>query len=254
MTEKKIETLFNEAILVGNLLEKNLQQFEQSNHTVNKVYANIDQLTQTIKQISLYDHKIKHKEAQKFSLEIREQVDRYYTALQEINLDTTAIEKLIEEYNTTVMEQSNRLEESAQTISNTLQENGHAIISAAGILKRSKIGMMWSITMFGIGVVTGALFLSAYPIANISKSFYTELKNHDIAINALKRQYEKNNKTLEFLRKYNITIDHDITDDSWAKKSFQFTPMLLFPKNRVIRTDEINGYSRIILKKTTRNK
>jgi hypothetical protein len=249
MTEKKIEILFNEAIVVGSLLEKNLQQFKKSNQAVNRVYANIDQLTQTIMQISLYDQKIKHEEAQKFSHEIREQVNRYYAALQEINLDTTAIEELIEEYNTTVIEQINRLEESAHTISKTLQKNGDAIIAAAGMIKRSKIGMMWSITMFGIGVVTGALFLSAYPIAEVTKTFNSELKERDVAIQELKEQYEANNKTLEFLRKHNITIHPSVTDDSWEKRSFQFAPMVLFSKNKVIRTDEINGYRRIIFKK-----
>ena len=201
MTEKKIEILFNEALVIGNLLEKNLQQFEKSNQAVNRVFANIDQLTQTIKQISLYDQKIKHEEAQKFSCEIREQVNKYYAALQEINLDTTSIEKLIEEYNTTVMRQVNRLEDSAQTISKTLHKNGDAIIAAAGTLKKSKVGIMWSITMFGIGMVTGALFLSAYPIVEASKIFYSELKDRDVSIQALKEQYEMNNKTLEFLRR-----------------------------------------------------
>lgn len=249
MTEKKIETLFNEAVIVGDLLEKNLQQFDKSHQAVNRVYANIDQLAQTIKEISLYDHEIKHEEAQRFSREIREQVNRYYTALQEINLDTTAIETLIEEYNATVVEQINRLQESAHTISKTLHKNGDAVIAAAGILKKSKIGMMWSITMFGIGVVTGAIFLSAYPIAQASKTFYFELKERDVSIQALKEQYETNNKTLEFLRKNNIKIKDGITDDSWEKRSMQFAPMVLFPKNRVIRTDEINGYRRIIFKK-----
>lgn len=249
MTEKKIEILFNEALVIGNLHEKNLQQFEKSIQAVTEVYANIDKLVQTIKQISLYDQKIKQEEAQKFSREIREQVSKYYAALQEINLDTTSIEKLIEEYNTTVMKQINRLEDSAQTISKTLHKNGDAIIAAAGTLKKSKVGIMWSITIFGIGVVTGALFLSAYPIAEASKTFYSELKDRDVSIQALKEQYETNNKTLEFLRKNNITIKDGITDDSWEKRSMQFAPMVLFPKNRVIRTDEINGYRRIIFKK-----
>lgn len=249
MTEKKIEILFNEAVVVGNLLEKNLQQFDKSHQAVNKVYANIDQLTQTIKQISLYDQKIKHEEAQKFSHEIREQVDRYYTALQDISLDTSDIEKLIEEYNTTIMKQINRLEESAQAISKTLHKNGDAIIAAAGMFRRSKIGMMWSITMFGVGVVTGALFLSAYPIAEVTKTFYSEIKERDVSIQALKEQYETNNKTLEFLRKYNITVQHNITDDSWDKRSLQFAPMVLFPRDITIRTDEINGYLRVIFKK-----
>ncbi len=249
MTEKKIETLFNEAVVIGDLLEKNLQQFEKSRHSVNMVYANIEKLAQTIEQISLYSQNMKQKEAQKFSREIREQVDSYYTALQEINLDTTTVEKLIETYNTTVMAQIDRLEESAHTIAETLEENGDAIIAAAGMLKRSKIGLMWSITMFGVGVVTGALFLSAYPIAEVTKTFYSEIKERDVSIQTLKEQYETNNKTLEFLRKYNITVQHNITDDSWDKRSLQFAPMVLFPRDITIRTDEINGYLRVIFKK-----
>jgi len=250
MTEKKIETLFNEAIIVGNLLDKNLQEFNKSHQDVNKVYANIDQLTQTIKQIALYDQKIKQEEAQRFTREIRKQVDRYYTALQEINLDTTAIEKLIDTYNNVILKQTKRLEESAQTISATLHKNGDAIIAAARMLKRSKIGVMWSITMFVFGVVIGGLFLSAYPIAEASKTFYSELKERDVSIEALKVQYETNSKAHEFLRKHNIKIEYGETDDSWDKKSLRFAPILLFPKNRVIKTDEINGYLRIIFKKT----
>lgn len=250
MTEKKIETLFNEAVVIGDLLEKNLQEFEKSHQAVNRVYANIEQLAKAIEQISLYSHKIKKEEAKRFSHEIKGQVDSYYAALQEINLDTTTIEKLIEEYNTTVMKQIDRFEESAHNISETLQENGDAIIAAAGLLKRSKIGMMWSLTMFGIGVMTGALFLSAYPIAEASKTFYSELKERDASVQTLKEQYETNSKTLEFMRKYDITIHHSITDDSWDKRSFQFAPMVLFSKDRIIRTDEIDRYTRIIFKKT----
>lgn len=129
MTEKKIEILFNEAIVVGDLLERNLQEFDKNHQSIKEVYANMDQLTQIIKQISLYDQKIKHEEAQKFSREIKEQVDRYYAALQEVNLDTTAIENMIETYNATILKQINRLEESAQTISQTLHKNGDAIIA-----------------------------------------------------------------------------------------------------------------------------
>jgi len=254
MTEKKIETLFNEAIIVGDLLEKNLQQFEKSHHSVNKVYANIEKLAQTIEEISLYSENMKQKEAQRFSHEIREQVDSYYTALQEINLDTTTVENLIETYNTTVMKQIDKLEESAHTISETLQENGDAIIAAAAILKRSKIGIMWNLTMFSTGVVTGALFLSAYPIAEASKTFYSKLKEHDASIQILKEQYETNNATLTFLREYDITIRHNITDDSWDKRSLQFAPMVLFSKDRVIRTDKIDRYTRIIFKKTKGDK
>jgi len=250
MREKKIETLFNEAIIVGDLLEKNLQEFEKSHHSVNKVYANIEKLVQTIKQISLYSQDMKQREAQKFSREIREQVDTYYTALQEINLDTTAIEELIEAYNTTVMAQIDRLEESAHIITETLEENGDAIIAAAGMLKRSKIGMMWSMTLFGTGAVVGALFLSAYPIAEASKIFYSKLKERDESVQILKEQYETNDNTLEFLRKYDITIHHNITDDSWKKRSFRFAPMIFLPKDRVIHTDEIDRYTRIIFKKT----
>ncbi len=254
MTEKKIETLFNEAIIVGDLLEKNLQQFEKSHYSVNKVYANIEKLAQTIEEISLYSENIKQKEAQRFSHEIREQVDSYYTALQEINLDTTTVEKLIGTYNTTVMAQIDRLEESTHSISETLEENGDAIISAASMLKRSKIGMMWSLTMFGIGAVVGALFLSAYPIAEASKTFYSELKEHDALIQTLKEQYETNSETLKFMRKHDITIHHSITDDSWDKRSFQFAPIVLFSKDRVIRTDKINQYTRIIFKKIEKYK
>jgi len=254
MTEKKIETLFNEAVTVGDLLEKNLQQFEKSHHSVNKVYANIEKLAQTIEQISLYSQDIKQKEAQRFSREIREQIDSYYTALQEINLDTTSIEKLIATYNTTVMVQINRLEESAHSISETLEENGHAMIAAAGMLTKSKIGMMWNMTMFGTGVVTGTLFLSAYPIAEASKIFYSELKKRDASIQTLKEQYETNNQTLEFLRKYNITIRHNRTDNSWSKRSLRFAPMVLFLKDKVIQTDEIDRYTRIIFKKSKGDK
>lgn len=254
MTEKKIETLFNEAVVISDLLEKNLQQFEKSHHSVNKVYANIEKLAQSIEQISLYSQNMKQKEAQRFSREIREQVDSYYTALQEINLDTTSVENLIKTYNTTVMVQIDRLEESAHNISETIQENGDAIIAAAGMLKRSKIGMMWSMMMFVTGVMAGALFLSAYPIAEASKTFYSELKERDALIQTMKEQYETNDQTLEFLRKYDITIRNGITDDSWDKRSLRFAPMVLFPKDRVIRTDEIDRYTRIIFKKTTGEK
>ena len=254
MTEKKIETLFNEAVIVGDLLEKNLQEFKKSHHSVNKVYANIKKLAQTIEEISLSSENMKQKEAQRFSHEIREQVDSYYTALQEINLDTTTVEKLIETYNTTVIAQIDRLEESAHTITETLEENGDAIISAAGLLKRSKIGMIWSLTMFGTGVVAGALFLSAYPIAEASKTFYSKLKERDESIQTLKEQYETNDKTLTFLRKYNITIRHNITDKSWDKRSLRFAPMVLFSRNKVIQTDTIDRYTRIIFKKETGDK
>jgi len=249
MTEKKIETLFNEAIIVGDLLEKNLQQFDKSHRAVNVVYANIEHLSQTIEKISLYSQKTKQEEAQRFSHEIRKQVDSYYKALQEISLDTTSVEKLIKTYNTTAMVQIERLEKSAQSISETLKKNGHTIIAAAGMIKRSKIGMMWSVTMFGIGAVVGALFLSTYPIVETSKIFYYELKERDASIQTMKEQYETNSKTLKFLRKYNITISHSVTDDSWDKRSFQFVPMILFSKNRVMQTDEIDRYTRIIFKK-----
>jgi hypothetical protein len=249
MTEKKIETLFNEAVIVGNLLDKNLQQFETTHHTANRVYANIEKLAQTIKQISLYGQEMKQKEAQRFANEIREQVDRYYTALQEVNLDTTAIEKLIDTHDNAVLKQISRLEESAKNISETIHKNGDAIIAAAGILKRSKIGVMWSVVMFGAGSIMGALFLSAYPIAEATKIFYAELKERDVSVQALKEQYETNNNTLEFLRKNNISIKNGITDDSWDNALFRVAPMLLLPKNRVIVTDEINEYTRIIFKK-----
>lgn len=107
--------------------------------------------------------------------------------------------------------------------------------------------------MFGTGVIAGALFLSAYPIAQAAKTFHAQIKKQDEAIQELKEQYETNNKILEFLRKNNITIDYGITDDSWEKRSMQFAPMVLLPKNSVIRTDEINGYRRIIFKKTEIN-
>jgi len=254
MTEQKIEALFNEAVIVGDLLQKNLQEFEKSHHSVNKVYENIEKFSQTIEEISLYSENMKQKEAQKFSHEIKKQIDSYYTALQKINLDTTSVEKLIETYNTTVMAQIDKLEESAHIITESLEENGNALIAAAGMLKRSKIGIMWSLTMFSVGVVIGALFLSVYPIAEASKTFYSKLKEHDASIQILKEQYETNSKTLEFLRKHNITIRHNITDDSWDKRSLQFAPIVLFSKKQVTLTDEINGYTRIIFKKQKEKK
>jgi len=249
MTEKKIETLFNEAIIVGDLLEKNLQQFDKSHHSINHVYADIKKLTQTIEQISLYSQEIKEKEAQRFSDEIKIQVDRYHLALQEINLDTSAIETLIETYNTTVIKQIDTLEKSAHHISKTLKENGPAIIASAGILKRSKIGTMWSMTMFGIGTIVGALFLSAYPIAAVAKTFRHEIKINDEKLNLLKEQYETNDSTLAFLRKHDMTIRYNTTDDSWTKKDFRFSPMILLDQKQVLKVDEINGYTRIIFSK-----
>jgi len=56
MTEKKIETLFHEAVIIGDQLASNLKEFEKSNRSVNKIYENMEQLTQKIEHISLYSH------------------------------------------------------------------------------------------------------------------------------------------------------------------------------------------------------
>ncbi|MCF6243881.1 MAG: hypothetical protein L3J43_02460 [Sulfurovum sp.] len=249
MTEKKIEVLFNESIVIGNLLEKNLHDFDKSQHAINAVYANVDALTQTIEHLSLYSEQIKQDESKRFADEIKEQVNRYHRALQDVNLDTSSIEEMIETYDTTVKAQIVKLEESAHIISKTIDAKGDAIIAAASILKRSKIGTMWSLTMFGTGLVAGALFLSAYPIAQISKTFYLDLKERDASIQTIKEQYKTNAETLAFLEKYGITIKHNITDDSWTQRSLRFAPMVLFSKDRVILTDEIKQYTRIIFNK-----
>ncbi len=99
----------------------------------------------------------------------------------------------------------------------------------------------------------GALFLSAYPIAQAAKTFHAKLKKQDESIQELKEQYETNSKANEFLRKHNIKIEYGKTDDSWEQQSLRFAPILLFPKNKVIRTDEINGYHRIIFEKQETN-
>jgi len=253
MTEKKIEALFNDAIIIGELLEKNLQNFDKSHHGINAVYANMDTLSQTIEEISLYNKEIKKKEYKKFAEEIKEQVDRYHAALKEVNLDTSTIEEMIETYDSTVKTQITKLEESAQVISKTIEETGDAIIAAAGILKRSKIGMMWSLTLFGVGAVVGALFLSAYPIAQVSKAFYLELKEKDAAIKTTKDRYVTNTKTLDFLETHGITLHHNTTDDSWNRSSYRFAPIVFFSKSSVLQTDETNQYTRIIFKKQGEN-
>ncbi len=249
MTEKKIESLFNEAIVIGDKLEQNLNRFDKSNDEIKRIYGHLSQLNHVIQQISMYGEENKQKEAQRFAQQIKEQVDKYYSVLQEVDLDTTVIEELITDYNQTIQKQANKLEENASVISETLQTHGEAIVAAAQTIKRGKRSVFGSIMLFTSGTVLGALFLAAYPIAAAAKYFHDELLIRDSKIQQLKEQYETNNKTLRFLRKYNITIRNGRTDDSWHREGLSYHPMILFDKKRVKRMDEINGYSRIIFSK-----
>jgi len=250
MTDKKIEALFHDAIIVSEQLERNLQQFDKNSKHVNKVYKDLDHIVHTIEHLTLINGESKKVEAKKFAQTIKDQIDRYHTALQEVNLDTTEVESLIERYNDTILTQTSKLEESAITIAETLEKNGEAIISAAQTFKKGQKSFAWSFTLFFSGVVIGGMFLAVYPITTISKTFYQELKIRDEKLNKLKEQYETNSKMITFLKANDITVKTRTTNDSWTKRSFRFSPMLLLDQKRVSRVDEINGYTRIIFKKT----
>jgi len=250
MTEQKIEALFNEAVIVSNQLEDNLNHFDQNNTEIKDIYSKISKLTRVINTLTQYDNDIKIEQAQKFESEIKIQIDRYYEALKHVNLDTTSIEKIISQYNITIQKQASSLKNSAADIENTLDEHSSAIIATAQMLKRRKRDFMWDIFLFVIGVVVGALFLAVYPIAKATKTFHDELVKRDVQIQQLKEQYETNNNMITFLKANNITVKIGTTDDSWDKASLRFAPMLLFKERKVSTVDSINNYKRIVFKKS----
>jgi hypothetical protein len=249
MTERKTEALFNEALIVSERLEQNLQEFDQNSGRIERIHADLAHIAGTIEKIALFSEEKKNKEARKFAQMIKQQIDRYYIVLQEVDLDTREIESLIERYNDTLIRQSTRLEESARSISATLEENGEAIIAAAHKLKRSKGSMLYSFILFMTGVIIGALFLAASPIATATKTFHDELVKRDTQIQRIKEQYETNSKMITFLKANDITVKTGTTNDSWNRESLRFAPMLLFKEQKVSRVDEISGYKRIIFKK-----
>jgi hypothetical protein len=108
---------------------------------------------------------------------------------------------------------------------------------------------MWDMMLWGSGIVIGALFLAAYPIAKAATTFHDELLQRDKQIQQLKEHYETNSHMIAFLKKHGITVEPGITDDSWDKESLRFAPMLLFRECKVSKVDEINGYRRIIFRK-----
>jgi DNA repair exonuclease SbcCD ATPase subunit len=249
MTEKKIEALFHEAVIVSESLEKNLSRFDQSNRNIHRVYTELEKLTSIMKEIALYSASIRKKQAQKFADEIRTQIDRYYEALRHVSLDTTAIESMIERYNQTIQAQAASLEHSAKDIAYTLDEHADTILATAQTLKKRKRGFMWDVMLLGSGMVIGALFLAAYPIAQAATTFHDELLQRDKQIQQLKEHYETNSHMIAFLKKHGITVEPGITDDSWDKEPLRFAPMLLFKDRKVGKVDKINGYRRIIFRK-----
>ena len=250
MTDQKIEALFNEALIVSERLERNLRQFDQNSERIERVHTDLAHIADTIEKISLFSEEKKNKEARKFAQIIKQQIDRYYAALQEVDLDTREIESLIERYNDTLTRQSSKLEESAQSISATLEENGEAIIAAAYKLKRSKGSMLSNFILFMTGVIIGALFLASYPIAKATKTFHNELVKRDTQVKQLKEQYETNSKMITFLKANDITVETRTTNESWNRESLRFAPMMLLKEQKVSIVDEIAGYKRIIFKKT----
>ena len=250
MTEKKIEVLFNEAVIVSNQLEANLKHFDQNNTEIKGIYSKISELTSVINTLAQYDDDLKSKQAQKFANEISTQINRYYEALKHVNLDTTSIEKIISQYNIAIQKQASRLETSAANIENALDEHSSAIIATAKTLKKKKRDFMWDIFLLGVGVVGGALFLAVYPITKATKTFHDELVKRDIQIQQLKEQYETNSKMITFLKANDITVRLGTTDDSWNRASLRFAPMLLFERSQIGVVDSINNYKRIIFKKS----
>ena len=249
MTEKKIEALFHETVIVSESLEKNLSRFDQSNRDIHRIYTELERLTSVMKEITLYSASIRKKQAQKFAYEIRAQIDRYNEALRYVSLDTTAIESMIERYNKTIQVQAASLEHSAKDIASSLDEHADTILATAQTLKKRKRSFLWDVMLFGTGTITGALFLAAYPIAKAVTTFHDELLQRDKQIKQLKEHYETNSQMIAFLKKHDITVEPGITDDSWEKESLRFAPMLLFKERKVGRVDEINGYRRIIFRK-----
>jgi len=249
MTENKVETLFQEAIIVGEMLQKNLQNFDKNNKELHRIHSNLSQLTQTIEEISLYTQEIKNQEVQKFSKMMKEQINRYYSALNDVNIDTDEIELLITRHNDSMQRQAENLSEKAKIISDTLERNGKAIIAAADTFEKGRKSFAWSFTFFFAGVVVGTVFLSVFPIASATKTFQKELKKRDTTINQLKEHYETNHKMIAFLKEHDITIRTSTTDNSWKPKSLRFSPIVLFSKKRVRNIDEIGGYTRIIFSK-----
>ncbi len=249
MTEKKIEALFNDAIIISDALEKNLRHFNRSKQEIHGIYTELENLTSVIKDIAQYDTYIRKEYAQKFANEIKSQVDRYYEALKNVDLDTTSIESVIEQYNKTIQAQVASLESSAKHIANTLEDHANTIIATAHTLKKRKRSFLWDMMLFVSGAVAGSLFLAAYPIAKAATVFHDELLTRDKQIQQLKEHYETNHKMISFLHEHDITVKTGTTDDSWTKRSFRFSPMILLDQKRVQRVDEINGYTRIIFNK-----
>jgi len=250
MTEKKIDVLFHDAIIISDTLEKNLHHFNRSKQEIHSIYTELGKITSVIREITQYDKHIKKEHAQRFANEIKSQIDRYYEALKHVELDTTSIESVIEKYNMTIQTQVASLEDSAKSIANTLENHANTIVATAHMLKKRKRSILWDMMLFGSGAVAGSLFLAAYPIAKAATTFHNELLARDKQIQQLKEQYETNSKMITFLKANDITVKIGSTNDSWDREYLRFAPMLLFKEQKVSRVDEIAGYKRIIFKKT----
>ena len=249
MTEKKIEALFHDAVIISDALEKNLHHFNQSSQEIRGIYAEFGKLTGVIREITQYDTHIKKEHAQKFGNEIKSQIDRYYEALKHVDLDTTSVKSMIRQYNATIQAQVSSLENSAKSITDTLEDHTDTIVATAHTLKRRKRSLMWDMMLFCSGAVVGSLFLAIYPIAKAATVFHDELLARDKQIQKLKEKYETNSKMITFLKANDITVKTGTTNDSWDRESLRFAPMLLFSEQKVSRVDEIAGYKRIIFKK-----
>ncbi|OQX75563.1 MAG: hypothetical protein B6D54_05620 [Epsilonproteobacteria bacterium 4484_65] len=249
MTEKKIEALFHDAVIISDALEKNLYNFNQNRQEIHGIYTELEKLTSVIRGIAQYDTRIKKEHAQRFANEIKTQIDRYYEALKHVDLDTTSIELMIEQYNMTIQAQVASLESSAKNIANTLEDHANTIVATAHTLKKRKRSLLWDMMLFGSGTVVGSLFLAAYPITKATMVFHDELLQRDKQIQQLKEHYETNDKMIAFLKKHDITVKPGITNESWERESLRFAPMLLFNEQRIGRVDEINEYKRIVFKK-----
>jgi len=249
MTERKTEELFNDSIIVSNMLNENLERFDASSRDFNSVHKNMEHLIETIDKMILYSEEAKKEEAKKFAIEITKQVKKYQEALRDIDLDTSEIENIFNQYVQTVQKQISTIESNAYFIASTLEKNGEALIAAASKIKKSERDTVWDITLFGMGCVVGMLFLAVYPITEVTKSFYAAAAEQDAKIRKIEERYEANSETVKFLNKHNITMDYGLTDESWGKKYLQDAPFILLEKERIRIVDETNGCKRIIFRK-----
>ena len=238
MTDRRLKILLHESIIVGDRLERNLEMFARREENVKRLVERLDTLNGEMKVISESIESVGERGVTKIQATIEKSFDN-------IDMDTSKIADVLERHNEKLMKEADEIARNTRQISETLKKNGEAIVSSAQILRRSKIGAMWSLTMFAIGTMTGAAFLSTYPTEVISKIYHDKLKK----IEKIEKSYERSYHGLKYLMKNGIEPKIMETSDDWDETSMRNAPMMLIPNDRIFRIDRVGNYRRIVMKR-----